>query len=156
MPRDFAIKPEDVAATRAREAARTALEEREADPGNPELFNFAAGRPLPEGFENPPCGDYGHRCVDRDGRYQPDWTQLFIEKIVDHQNDPQPLSCLPKYLVPLETWVDVPPSVMKSLESAVQTHHEHVAKPGDIILGVKTEHKEIKRSRFHWKEIRSA
>jgi hypothetical protein len=159
MARDFAIKEEDVVATRERElreALKAAEVQKADDPSNAELFNFTPGQPLPPGFVNPEGGTDEHKCVDNNGLYQPTWTQLFLERIVDHQQDPQPLACLPKYTVPLERWVDVPPSVMEALKSAIETHHEHNAKPGDIDLGVKTVHVTRDRRRFHWLHMKSA
>lgn len=69
----------------AREAAHNRVKQAEvdaakvsADPGA--TFKFLAGKPLPTGFKNPPCGTQYHRCVDRNGMYHPDWLQFRVYK----------------------------------------------------------------------------
>jgi len=136
-------------------------EEDKIDPTDRDNFNVKPGYPLPEGFENPPLSteeneEYGHLCLDRAGNYQPLWCQLRIDKIHDKQIDPQPFPLGTNYQVPLDTWVDAPPEVIESLRSAVEVHHEHNIKPGDIELGRQATHKETKRRRFVWHSIKSA
>lgn len=132
------------------------LELQKAEPSNPDGFNFEPGRPLPAGFENPPCGDPGHVCTDPAGNYQPDWVQLLLEKVHDRQQNPQPFNLGSRYLVPLDTWVDAPPVIIESLLSAVEERHELNATEGQILLGVRPEHKVVKRKRFHWQSMPSA
>ena len=47
-----------------------------AVPQHPDNFNIVDGMPLPEGFENPPCGSFDHFCVGPDGLYRKDWFQI--------------------------------------------------------------------------------
>lgn len=132
------------------------IDKQKLDPSDPTNFNCVAGQQLPEGFVNPEKGERGHLCVDREGLYQPKWTQLYLERVHDRQQDPQSFPLGARYLVPLEEWVDAPPEILESLNSATETHHEFNAKPGDVLLGIPTEHKTIERRRFHWREIPSA
>ena len=113
--------------------------------------------PLPEGFINPSCGKPGHYCVDNAGVYRPEFKQIIVPKVHDYQQDPQPVGCADNtYNVPLDIWVDVPPEVVIVMNDAVETHHEHNPKPGDILLGVPTVHKETKRQRFMLSVLPSA
>lgn len=132
------------------------IDKQKLDPSDKTNFNCVAGQKLPEGFVNPPLGDRGHLCLDRGGLYQPTWVQLYLERVHDRQQDPQSFPLGARWQVPLEEWVDAPPEVIESLNSATETHHEFNAKPGDILLGRSTEHKTIERRRFHWREIASA
>ncbi len=168
MARDFAITGDDVASTKnriaAEEAAIAAEAERQArindpkkDVTDPDNFNISPDRPLPEGFVNPPCGNVGHFCVDQRGYYQPDWFQLYIDKVHDRQQNPQPFNLAGQRVsVPLEMWVDVPPGVINALNDAIEVHHEHEAKPGDIVLGIPTKHITRERKRFHKDVLPSA
>ena len=113
-------------------------------------FVFKAGRPLPAGFENPPKGDEMHYCTDKAGNYRPDWVQIIIHSVYDHQQDPQVFPGAVTYAVPLETWCDCPPRIKASLESAVEIHHHRNATTKQIYLGEHPEHKKIKRRRFQW------
>ena len=74
------------------------------------------GKPLPKGFDNPPPGDPGHRCIDLQGKYRPDWVCIRIEKtpqvqdrlpfMVKESEDPK---AVPQtYQVKTGMWVDVP------------------------------------------------
>lgn len=168
MGKDFAITQDDVATTKGRvaaeEAAIIAEAERQArindpkkDVTDPDNFNIVADKPLPDGFVNPPAGEPGHFCVDQRGFYQPDWYSIYIDKVHDKQQDPQPFNLAgTKYHVPLERWIDVPPGVVIALKDAIEVHHEHEAKPGDIMLGIPTVHKTRERKRFHWNQVPSA
>jgi len=142
-------------------AAIAHQDEMELDPQNRDNFNIREGYPLPEGFENPPLSDegneeFGHLCIDRAGCYQPSWCQLRIDKIHDKQQDPVEFPLGSLYTVPLDTWVDAPPEVIQSLKLAIETHHEHNIKPGDIALGKQAVHKKTSRRRFVWHMIKSA
>ncbi|MBM3494133.1 MAG: hypothetical protein FJX72_07420, partial [Armatimonadetes bacterium] len=126
MGRDFALKPEDrekvmAAADKAEEAiiaqerVRIAEERMRAEDGddvdrsNRENFQIKPGKPLPEKFINPPCGDDGHLCVDMGNCYQPTWTQLLLYQQHEGQRNPQTFSLGARWKVPLEKWTDVPP-----------------------------------------------
>jgi len=129
------------------------------DPTHPDNFNIVPGKPLPEGFENPPCGEEGHFCLDTAGCYQPDWMQLYLERVYDKQIDPQVFPLSSTWLVYLETWVDVPPEVIESLRSAVETVHRTNVRPGVIPIGAPDGEIEMKshtRRRFHWRSYPSA
>ena len=126
------------------------------DPGHRDNFNIVEGKPLPEGFTNPPLGKAGHLCIDRAGAYRPDWCQVIIKQIYDHQQDPQPFPLGVTINVPLAEWCDVPPEVVHSLESAVETHHEFNATPEQINMGQHPEHKVTTIERFFWNHHESA
>ena len=121
-------------------------------------FLFVADRPLPEGFVNPPPGKEGHRCVEfKTGHYKPDWTCIRINKIHENQADPQAFPLAGRtWLVPLDEWCDVPPEVIESLRSAVETHHSQVIRPQDVLLGRAPEIKSTDRRRFVWEMEKSA
>ena len=173
MGRDFALKPEDrdkvmAAADSAeeqilqKERARIAAERMAEQDGdnvdrtNRENFQIKPGKALPEKFINKPCGDDGHLCVDGGGVYQPTWTQLMLYRMHEGQADPQPFPLGTTWKVPLERWVDVPPEVIESLRSAVETHHSMDYKPGDVLLGRPAVHTETTRRRFNWESKPSA
>jgi hypothetical protein len=138
-------------------AAMEALKRQEKVAAGEEVFNFTTGQKLPEGYENPPCGDPKHRCVDQGGLYRPDWFQIKIERVYDRQTDPQDFPLMGvTYQVPLDEWVDAPPGVLESLKSAVEVHHSFNATPGMIALGQHPEHKKIERHRFVYRDLPSA
>ena len=84
-----------------------------------------AGRPLPEGFENPPCGTDGHYCVDKRGFYQPTFVQILIERTAKNQMDPQPVRAGDiEEKIPLETWVDVHPGIIEAINDSTMIVHE--------------------------------
>lgn len=136
-------------------AAMKEMKDREKPPEQKtrEDFNIIKGRPLPEGFENPPIGDPEHLCLDNGGLYDPTWVQVNILAAYDKQVNPQdfPLAGV-TYQVSLDTWTDVPPGVLESLKSAVEVHHDYETKPGMIALGEHPQHRRISRQRFqyHW------
>ena len=123
-------------------------------------FSIVKNKPLPEGFENPPCGEEGHKCVGPgpDGKYHPEWYQLLIEGAYEGQANPQkfPLGGV-TYLIPLDEWVDAPPCVIESLKSAVETHYtQSPPTPGQIALGIRPERKAVNRKRFVYDYMKSA
>lgn len=130
--------------------------ELELDPTHPDNFNIVHGRPLPEGFENPPKGDPGHFCLDRGGYYMSDWVQIEIQSVHDKQTDPQLFPLSSTWAVPLDTWCDVPPEVLESLVSAVETRHTSTAKPGTIDVGEEIVMTSKQRKRFAWSMMPSA
>lgn len=120
-------------------------------------LNFVKGMPLPEGFENPPIGEQEHRCTTRAGAYMPDWVQIEIQRVHDHQSDPQVFPLMgTEYSVKLDQWTDCPPGILESLKSAVETHHNYNATAGQIQLGAHPEHKTIERKRFVYRHLPSA
>lgn len=119
------------AAERADQAAKDAQ-----DPSLPR-----PGKPLPEDFINPPCGDDRHLCVDLNGNYRPDWKQLLLMRATDQQaqtqfiaygtkrnvrvKDPktgetriEPRINREKWYLRCDRWADVPPGVVRCLEDA--------------------------------------
>lgn len=77
------------------------------------------GKPLPEGFVNPPRGSTAHRCVDRKGIYQPSWWQLNLRRPEGLQADFEYFQLnSEKYYIPYNAWCNVPPSVVEILQSA--------------------------------------
>lgn len=177
MGRDFALKPEDREAVLAtpkispadveaqileqeRAQMATATMAREdgdvIDRSDRRNFTIRAGARLPEKFINPPCGEEGHLCVDQGGLYRPDWCQLYIHKQHEGQRNPQPFPLGTIWLVGLNKWTDVPPEVIESLRSAVETRHEMDFTPGDVQLGKETEHKQYNIPRFFWEHKKSA
>lgn len=126
------------------------------DPEDPTNFNIVPGRPLPEGFKNPPCGTEGHFCVDNGGRYNPDWWQVNIQPRTDYDANPQIFPLSQKWIVYLDMWQDVPREVVDSLLLAEETHHTHNRGPGEIDLSDSEVHKEITRKRFLWSQFPSA
>ncbi len=136
----------------------------EKAPIQPDLsreFNIKANKPLPEEFENPPCGTPGHLCTDPSGKYRPDWCQVKIFEQYDHQADPQKFPLMgTTYAVSLDKWTDVPPGIVEALRSAVETHHKKYAdapelKPGQEILGQRAVHVTKERPRFHFDALPS-
>lgn len=106
------------------------------DAGSIELKEpeLTPGKKIPDGFENPPPGEPGHKCVDLAGRYQPDWSSIMLVKTHEYEHDPQPVICAgEKYLVPRERWVDVPPEVMIGLDDAVEIRHHSNFDAGKIL-----------------------
>ncbi len=156
---------ETAAAQKAERAAMVELGEIEEsvatdDVSNDTSFNFniTKNRPLPEGFENPELGEYGRKCLDNGGAYDPDWVQLKIDGVYEGQANPQkfPLGGV-TYAIPLDVWVDAPRCVLESLKSAVETHHTQAPPtPGEITLGVKKKRVSIERNRFVYHVIESA
>jgi len=125
------------------------------DPTDRSNFNLVKGKPIPDVFQNPPCGEDGHLCVDLGGNYQPDWYQLMIEKMYEHQEDPQPFPLGTLYSVNLDAWTDVPPEIIESLKSAVEEHHSMNATAGQIVLGQHPERTTFKRKRFVYHAMKS-
>lgn len=120
-------------------------------------FSIRAGAKLPEKFVNPPRGDARHLCVDQGGIYRPDWVQIKIHKQHPDQRNPQPFPLGgTTYWVPLGEWHDVHPSVLISLEDAVETRHEMMFKPGDIAVGAETQHLTSEIPRFFYQSKPSA
>jgi len=129
----------------------------ELNPNDPENFNIVRGRPLPEGFVNKPLGKEGRFCLDTEGRYNPEWSQLKIDKIRDKQRDPQSFPLIPKrYGIPLDTWVDAPPEVIISLQDAIETHYDTTYTDDSVTLGVHPKVVPRERKRFFWDMIKSA
>jgi len=123
-----------------------------------EEINIQAGFALPDDFENPPCGEMGHYCINSRGVYDPEWIQLVIQSAYEGQANPQkfPLGGV-TYIVPLDEWLDAPPCVKVSLDDAVETHHVKAPpNAGDIMLGKKTKHKKITRKRFVYQTMPSS
>lgn len=87
---------------------------------NKETIKFVAGSPLPRGFKNPDVGRPGHRCIDNDGNYRPDWVSIYIEKtnqtasrIPFNRTGPDGL---PRpWSIKTGEWVDVPRDVYEQL-----------------------------------------
>lgn len=82
------------------------------------------GKPLAKKWRNPKCGKEGHYCVDRQGNYQPDFVQLFI------QRGPTTAASLPfnnaqektHFFLPTDRWVDAPAWIVAHLRRAVEDH----------------------------------
>lgn len=94
------------------------------------------GKPLDKDFFNPPCGEEGHLCIRKeDGCYDNTWTQLYIERRDQGDADPVifPNPGSWPCSVPLNTWVDAPPMVIESLNSAVETISDPGKGSGDIM-----------------------
>lgn len=84
------------------------------------------GKPLPEGFKNPPRGQVGHRCVSPQGIYQPKWWQLHLRRPEGCQSDWQFFQLNDeKFYIPYNAWCDVPPSVVIILQDAKSDVLEH-------------------------------
>jgi len=144
--------------TAAEKAALAALNKQDKKDVEPEArLNFVPGKPLPEGFVNPPIGDQDHRCVNSEGVYDPTWVQIEIQKVHDHQQNPQvfPLMGV-EYTVNLDEWTDCPPCILESLKSAVETRHNYNATPGQVRLGENPVHERKDRKRFVYAHYRSA
>lgn len=129
----------------------------ELDPNDPLNFNITPGYALPEGFENPPCGEDGHFCVDTEGRYQPDWYAVRINRVRDSDADPVIFPLMGnRYAVPMDVWCDVPPEIVISMTDAVEVDHRSNFDENTVRLGVKVENRTVKRQRFFWHEKKSA
>jgi hypothetical protein len=79
-------------------------------------------QPLPEGFENPPPGEAGHKCTDLKKRYRPDWVCIYIDNthgvagrlpINRTGKDGKPVL----WNVRTGMWVDVPRDIYENLAS---------------------------------------
>ena len=95
----------------------------EPNPNVREDWNIVPGKPLPEGFINPDIGTYGHLCIDHMGRYNPEWSQLIINQMEDHQRNPHTFN-IPqegKFNVHLNTWCDAHPGIIEAISSAIET-----------------------------------
>ena len=128
----------------------------ELDPTDPENFNIVKGMPLPEGFVNPELGKEGRCCLDIAGNYDPEWSQVKIQKTREKQRDPQTFPLGKRWAVYLDTWTDVPPDVLISLGDAIEIHHESTFTDDSVKLGVHPETTPIPRQRFFWMHIKSA
>lgn len=96
------------------------------------------GQKIPEGVHNPPPGEPGHRCVDLQGRYNPEWVSLYLFKHNETDQDPVPVTCAgDRYWVYREKWIDVPESVAIGLADAVEIRHNSDFDAGKV-LGVDT------------------
>lgn len=157
-------RPETADVAAMREAERAVIadegvtpkfksEKPERDPNE-----IAEGRRLPEGFENPPCGTRGHRCIDFSGRYDPKgFVQLKIEKVREEQTDPQSFNCADNhYNVPLGVWVDAPISIVNILDDAVETTYEQQPVHDAISRGTFPTTKVNERRRFMYYVLESA
>ena len=83
------------------------------------------GQPLPDGFQNPPGGSMGHRCLDPRGIYHKDWYCLKLHKS-DGMPTRQHFNCAGKsYKILVGAWVDVPPEIMNVLSMAVVQEIKH-------------------------------
>lgn len=81
--------------------------------------------PLPAGFDNPPCGTPGHRCLDKTGKYRPDFVQILIERREKNAMDPHPVRAGDiDEKIPLETWKDVHPGILAALRDSTMVVHE--------------------------------
>jgi hypothetical protein len=119
-------------------------------------FNIRHGAKLPEKFINGEPGSTDHLCADGAGIYRKDWFQVIIYSQYPGQANPQEFHLGALWKVPLDTWVDVPPEIIESLNSAVETHHNMDFKPGDIIAGKPAVDVVTTRRRFVWDRIPSA
>jgi len=80
-----------------------------------------AGQRLPEDFVNPPQGAPGHKCLDPQGRYKPDWYSLKIHKASENMPQRQYFNHGGKqWLVEVGRWVDVPPEIITLLRYTEQ------------------------------------
>jgi hypothetical protein len=98
---------------------------------------WVAGEPAPEDEENPPPGKPGHRCIDPQGRYQPTWMSLYLEKNADTpmRQYVSANNSAGGYRITTGEWVDVPPEVVEVLRGCVYEEHEMRAVPtadGDV------------------------
>jgi len=128
-----------------------------------------SGRGLDDDFENPQCGQPGHLCTDRRGRYVPSWMQLFIYEMEGKLKKGQRQYCsigtknkksgqcgVKEWMPPVAMWVDVPAWVVSQLENAVEsittTDTEEAMRLGLEEAPVVVEEK----PRFHLKTLPSA
>lgn len=128
----------------------------ETDMTDPDNFNIAHNKPLPEGFENPPCGEDGHFCVTRGGIHMANWFQLKIFRIHAHQEDPQNFPLGRTLQVKLEVWTDVPPEIIESLKCAIEEHHDQDITDSTFMLGDVPEITTTTRRRFQYEHMKSA
>lgn len=120
------------------------------------------GAVLPEGFENPAPGEYGHYCVDQQGVYHKDWVTIKIHRYNEHDQDPFPVVCAGEfYSVYREQWIDVPPEVLIAIEDAVEVRHDTTFDPvrifggdGEQAAAVKNTNHKVRR--FGFEKIPSA
>lgn len=70
-----------------------------------------------------PCGEEGHYCLDPQGKYKPDWVQLYINR---DQLTPASLPFVngktkENFLLPTGLWVDCPAWVVTNLQNCIET-----------------------------------
>lgn len=93
--------------TREREMAEIAAKEAR--------HGFKSGQKIPDDFQNPPAGTRGHLCVDKEGRYRPDWFSLKMAR-TETMPRRQFFNCAGfKATVMVGVWADVPPSIIEAL-----------------------------------------
>lgn len=98
------------------ETVQIETEQAKQEPAEDKKPRWVAGQSPPEGVENPPPGERGHRCIDLHGKYNPKWRSVYIEKtpmVGSVQYFPE------NYRVRTGMWVDVPPEIVRQLEGCV-------------------------------------
>ena len=106
------------------EPVKTQVKPKDEAPKGPQ-----AGKPLPSDFENPPSGEPIHRCIDQYGRYQPEWSQVFIHKTALVGSTQMFLGKNDEfYRVAVGTWADVPPEVVSALKETTYDQVEMAPK----------------------------
>jgi len=126
------------------------------------LQGIKKGKPLPEGFKNPPCGNPQHRCLDSKGHYVPDWSQLLLRKPQGCNADKEFFSLTGhgQMRVPYDKWVDVPPWLVVVLGDAIETHYKrNVDDAGNLELNGREGPgvvEEVKVPAFSYSLLRSA
>jgi len=120
--------------SRADREARMADSARAAMPEVVEEEAPMAGKPLPEGFVNPPRGKPGHRCLDQRNLYQPKWFSLILHKINENMPQRQYFNMNGKqWLVQVGVWVDVPKEIITLLGYTEQEVISMNMKDSDMI-----------------------
>ena len=90
-----------------------------------EKSQVVKGKPLPEDFVNPEPGEPGHKCLDPEGNYQPDWTCLHIHRVDDGTPNRQFFAAGSRtWRVRTGEWVDVPPDIIEILRGTTKTEIE--------------------------------
>lgn len=93
-----------------------------------------AGKPLPKGFVNPPCGTIGHRCLDEKRNYQPTWYQLMLRppEGLQSENEYFALNGVQRR-VTFNRWTDQPVWILSVLQDAVNmVFRQNVTSTGDL------------------------
>lgn len=108
---------EDGASANAQAPAQGAQKKEELQPED----LWVPGKPAPDDVKNPPAGDTGHRCVDPEGRYQPSWYSVHIDKTPTTPEVLYLSSDKGGWRVRTGQWVDVPPDIVERLRGCSYT-----------------------------------
>lgn len=135
-------------------AEKTTLEQKpEVEELKPE-DQWIPGKPAPEGAKNPPPGAPGHRCLDPDGKYQPTWFSVHIDRGPTVPAQQYFASNGGGYRVRTGEWVDVPPEIVEVMRSC--TYIDTRTTVVNTTEGPKRQNQSVEVPRFSFSALPSA